>query len=343
VAAMLLLQGVLWIASYQAYARTGLWLPLVIPSAVQLPIAYAAGLLWYYLTTVREREKIRRAFSFYLSPDMIKKISENSESLSLGGEEIVGTAVFTDIQGFTSIAEKMTATQTATMLNDYFSEITSKLFETGGTLIKYIGDAVFAIWGAPLKMDDHAAQACRAAVAMARVQQTATGDSTHGLVTRIGVHTGPMLVGNLGSNQRFDYTAIGDTINLAARLESLNKSVGTLALVSGETLEQAGGGLTVRYIGRVRVVGREDPIALYELLGLAGDATRPDAATITRFEAAVDAYTAGHLDDAAAGFRDVLTRCAGQDGPSSLYLEHIDSATHTPQNDWDGVLTFTKK
>jgi len=341
--AMLLLQGAVWVVGYQAFARTGLWLPLVIPAAVQLPVAYATGLLWYYLTTVREREKIRRAFSFYLSPDMIRKISDNSETLSLGGEEIVATAVFTDIAGFTSIAEKMTATETAQMLNAYFSEITAKLFDTGGTLIKYIGDAVFGIWGAPLKMENHAAQACRAAVAMARVHETATVESTRALVTRIGVHTGPMLVGNLGSNQRFDYTAIGDTINLAARLESLNKSVGTRTLVSGETLEQAGNGLAVRYLGRVRVVGRDDPIALYELLGLAGDVTDPDSATIARFESAVEAYTEGRLEEAAEGFRDVRSRRGGEDGPSRLYLERIETADRTPGGSWDGVLTFTKK
>lgn len=335
--ALILLQAAAWIAGYQVFSRAALWLPLMIPSLVQLPVAYGASLGWYYLTTVREREKIRRAFSFYLSPDMIKKIAESSETLSLGGEEVVGTALFTDIAGFTSIAEKMTATETASMLNAYFSEITAKLFDTGGTLIKYIGDAVFAIWGAPLRMQDHAAQACRAAAAMVRLRDSP-------LVTRIGVHSGPMLVGNLGSDQRFDYTAIGDTVNLAARLESLNKSVGTRALVSGETLDAAGAGLVVRYLGRVRVVGRDDPIRLYELLGLEGDTTRPDGAAIARFEAAVEAYAAGRLDEAAEGFLHVLARCAGTDGPSTLYLERIAEASRASGACvWDGVITFTKK
>jgi len=337
VAALFLLQALTWILGYQAFARSGLWVPLIIPTLVQVPVAYGVSVIWYYLTTVREREKIRRAFSFYLSPDMIKKISESSESLSLGGEEVVGTALFTDIAGFTSIAEKMSATETASMLNTYFSEITEKLFETSGTLIKYIGDAVFAIWGAPLKMDDHAAQACRAAAAMLRVPDTK-------LVTRIGLHSGPMLVGNLGSDQRFDYTAIGDTINLAARLESLNKSTGTIALISGETHDAAGEGLVVRYLGRVRVVGRADPIRLYELLGLTGDETRPDLPAIARFEAAVEDYTAGRLQEAAEGFGDVVARCGGEDGPSGLYLERIETAGgQSGGDDWDGVLTFTKK
>ncbi len=343
VAAMVALQLIVWLAGYQAFARSGVWVPLVIPTLFQLPAAYATSVVWYYLTTVREREKIRRAFSFYLSPEMIKKISENSESLSLGGEEVIGTAVFTDIQGFTSIAEKMTAAETAAMLNAYFSEITGKLFDTGGTLIKYIGDAVFAIWGAPVRMEDHAAQACRAAVSMAREQHVEAAAESQSLITRVGVHTGPMLVGNLGSSQRFDYTAIGDTINLAARLESLNKTLGTRALVSGETLAQAGDDLQVRRLGRVRVVGRDEPIELHELLGLEGEEVGWDHAAIARFEEAVDAYAAGRLEEAGGGFREVLAG-RGEDGPSRLYVERIAAAGRGPVGEgWDGVLNFTEK
>src|SRR5262249_34066206 len=146
-------------------------------------------------------------------------------SLNLGGEEIVATALFTDVKGFTPIAESMPAHETAALLNAYFSEITRHIFTEGGTLIKFIGDAVFAIWGAPLRMEDHAARACSAALALARQQEAAKGSPAAAarLVTRIGVHTGPMLVGNLGSEQRFDYTAIGDAVNVASRLEGLNK------------------------------------------------------------------------------------------------------------------------
>jgi adenylate cyclase len=332
-----------WVVAYLAFARTGTWIPVVIPSVVQLPAAYTVSLVWYYLTTVREREKIRRAFSFYLSPDMIRRIQEDPDSLSLGGEEVVGSALFTDIAGFTSTSEKMTAPETASMLNDYFSDITQTIFDTNGTLIKYIGDAVFAIYGAPLRMDDHATRACRAAVAMARMHET-LGDRWAGrLATRIGIHTGPMLVGNLGSAQRFDYTAIGDTVNLAARLESLNKSTGTRALISGETLAQTDGNLIVRSLGRVRVVGRAEPVALYELLGVKGDETRPDFETVKRFEGAVDDFVARRFAEAADGFREVHEHL-GHDGPSQLYLDTIAQLeTAPPPDDWNGVITFTKK
>jgi adenylate cyclase len=307
-------------------------------------VAFGVSLIWYYMTTVREREKIRRAFSFYLSPEMIRKISEGSEALSLGGEEVVGTALFTDIKGFTAISEKMSATETAGMLNRYFSRITQAIFDTEGTLIKFIGDAVFAIWGAPVPMDDHAALACRTAVAMARMQNSAGDDEAMGMVTRIGVHTGPMLVGNLGSSQRFDYTAIGDTINLAARLESLNKATGTLALASGEAYSRTDGQIRARPLGRVRVVGRGEPVELYELLGLKGDDTTPDSTTIARFQSALEDFSRREFDKAAAGFEEVRSCCGGQDGPSEFYLRAIaEFRAEPPPSDWDGVINLTKK
>jgi len=344
VAVLVALELGVWTAGYAAFSRAQLALPVVVPSLVLLPAAYVTSLIWYYLTTVREREKIRRAFSFYLSPEMIRKIAEDPDSLSLGGEEIVGTAVFTDIRGFTSIAEGMGARETASMLNEYFSGITQTIFDTGGTLIKYIGDAVFAIWGAPLRMPDHATQACRAALAMARLQQAPGGGAVPQLVTRIGVHTGSMLVGNLGSSQRFDYTAIGDTINLAARLEATNKFLGTRAVVSGETLTETDGSFVVRPLGRFRVVGRAEPVAIHELLGAKGEATHLGPGAIERFEGALLEFAARRFDVAVVGFEAVRAACGGADGPSDFYLATIERLRRAPlPPDWDGVVVLEFK
>ena len=342
--AFVLLELAAWTAAYAAFRGAGTWIPAVVPAVVQLPAAYTASLVWYYLTTAREREKIRRAFSFYLSPQMIRRIAEHPEELRLGGQEIVGTALFTDIQGFTTIAEKMTAHETASMLNEYFSAITGEIFESGGTLIKYIGDAVFAIWGAPMPLDDHATRACRAALALGRLSSAPGQGAAGRLVTRIGTHSGTMLVGNLGSAQRFDYTAIGDTVNLAARLESLNKALGTRSLISGETLSRTDGSLIVRPLGRVRVAGRAEPVALYELLGADEEPTRPDAQAIARFERALADFGARRFDESARGFREVLERCGGTDGPCELYLGTIARLlAHPPEAGWDGVIDFATK
>jgi adenylate cyclase len=331
-------------AAYLAFVRQEIWLPLVIPAVIQIPVAYVTSVIWYYLTTVREREKIRKAFAFYLSPNMIRRIAESPGQLNLGGEEIVGTAMFTDIKGFTSIAEGLTAPQTAALLNDYFSVATGHVFDTGGTLIKYIGDAIFAIWGAPLHMPDHAGAACRAAVGMARLERSLGDRPASRLLTRIGVHTGSMLVGNLGSSQRFDYTAIGDTINLAARLEGINKTLGTRALASGETMAATDGTLVSRLIGRFQVVGREKPVAVFELLGFAGEATTPDPRAIERFARALDDYQARRFREAAAGFEEVRRLCGGQDGASEFYLGLIAGfEAQPPSAEWDGVIRLTSK
>ncbi len=335
--------------SYVAFNHFQLWTPTVIPAAIQLPLAYVVSVIWFYLTTVRDRERIKRAFSLYLSPAMTKQIAEDPSKLDLGGEEIVATAMFTDIKGFTTVAESMTAKETAAMLNRYFSEATRHVFDSGGTLVKYIGDAVFAIWGAPLKMEDHAEKACEAALAMSRMQ--AGGDGTEGedhpvrqLKTRIGVHTGPMLVGNLGSAQRFDYTAIGDAVNLSARLEGLNKLFGTRAMISGDTLAMAGGRFAVRKLGRVRVVGRGEPVTVYELLGRAGEATTPTAETVARFEAALAAFEAGRFSEAGAAFEAVALEGEVADAPAAFYTG-LCRRYHEqpPPGPWDGVVTAESK
>jgi adenylate cyclase len=334
-----------WVMGYFAFTAANLWVPVVIPSAIQLPVSYGLSLIWYYLTTVRDREKIKRAFGLYLSPEMIRRIAEDPDAVNLGGQELVGTAVFTDIKGFTSIAEGMSAPETAAMLNAYFSDATRHVFDAGGTLIKYIGDAVFAIWGAPIRRDDHATQACVAALALARAQAASGPDAgpVARLVTRIGVHTGPMLVGNLGSAQRFDYTAIGDAVNLASRIEGLNKGFGTLALASGETMLATDGRFVTRSLGRVRVVGRHEPVVLHELIATRDEAGRSDAGLLDIFAAARADFEAGRFDDAAAGFRAALELTNGKDGPSAFFLRYAERLAAAPPPSWDGVVVFETK
>lgn len=343
-AALVVLAAFPWAAGYLAFTRESVWMPTVIPSTIQLPLAYTVSVVWYYLTTRRERERVKRAFSFYLSPETARQVAEDPTALDLGGEEIVATAMFTDIAGFTSVAESMTAQETAAMLNRYFSEATGHVFATDGTLVKYIGDAVFAIWGAPVRVPDHAARACRTALALARMDAARddadADDPARRLRTRIGVHTGPMLVGNLGSKQRFDYTAIGDAVNLAARIEGINKMFGTRAIVSGDTLAAADGDVAVRRLGRVQVVGRGVPVTLYELVGDRG----PSLEVLDAFRAALEAFERAAFDEAADAFRRALSLAGGKDGPSSFYVKLCERlAREGVGPSWSGVIEATSK
>ena len=343
--AFLALLAAPWVVAYAGFTSANRWIPVVIPSAIELPVSYGLSLLWYYMTTVRDREKIKRAFGLYLSPEMIRRIAEDPDAVNLGGQEIVGTAVFTDIKGFTSIAEGMSAPDTAAMLNAYFSDATRHVFDAGGTLIKYIGDAVFAIWGAPIRRDDHATQACIAALALARAQADASPDAgpVARLVTRIGVHTGPMLVGNLGSAQRFDYTAIGDAVNLASRIEGLNKAFGTLALASSEAIAATDGRFITRPLGRVRVVGRSEPVELHELIATKDETERAAAAFLPAFASARKAFEAGRFDEAAAAFRATTHLAGGKDGPSTFFADMCERLAAHPPPSWDGVIVFETK
>ncbi len=221
-----------------------------------------------------------------------------------------------------------------------------RIFDEGGTLIKFIGDAVFAIWGAPVRVENHAAPALAAALALVRGQDGRNGrheSALSKLFTRVGVNTGYMLVGNLGSEQRFDYTAIGDAVNVASRLEGLNKYLKTQLIAGGPTVFLTKDQFVVRRLGLAQVAGRDEPVEIFEILGRSGEVTVPDAAAVARFEAAVADYTAMRLDQAAEGFREVLAMCGGDDGPSIYYLKIIEHFRRALPQNWTGILPFESK
>ena len=231
-----------------------------------LPIVVLISALISYVSSRRAEESLRSAMSLYVSPEMVPRLQQEGSALKLGGEKLWLTAMFTDIADFTTITEEMPAEKTSEMLNAYFTEVVEVVFKNQGTLIKFIGDAIFAIWGAPIKAQNHAELALRTAVAVNReVSRFNATQRFPALKTRIGVHTGPMLVGNLGSAKRFDYTAIGDSVNLAARVEGLNKYFGTSILFTEATRKDAGGISGATLVGKVRVKGRKEAVPLYTL------------------------------------------------------------------------------
>jgi adenylate cyclase len=229
------------------------------------------GAIYQSLTEEREKRRIRDAFRLYLNPEVTDMLAEDPGQLRLGGERREVTVLFSDIRGFTSISEKLAPETLAVLLNEYLGAMTDVVFRHEGLLDKYIGDAVMAFWGAPVPSPDHAARCCRAALdmvaALATLNEHWQAAGTPQLSIRVGIHSGEAAVGNFGSARRFSYTAVGDSVNLASRLEGLNREYGTTILISEATLDAVGEGFVCREVDRVQVRGRNQPVAVYELLG----------------------------------------------------------------------------
>jgi adenylate cyclase len=253
--------------------RQGLWTPVVYP-ALALLGTFVTITIYRILTEERQRQYTRRAFQQYVSPEVVERIMQNPQALQFGGELRNLTVLFSDIRDFTTFTEKNDPQLVVQMLREYLTEMTRIVIEEGGTLDKYIGDAVMAEFGAPIAYPDHALRGCRAALRMAaevdRLTTKWVAEGREPFRIGLGVNTGNMVVGNLGSEQLFDYTVIGDEVNLGARLESLNKDYQTTKhiIISDGTVEAAGDTIEVRELGEVKVKGKTRPVVVYELLGL---------------------------------------------------------------------------
>lgn len=332
---------VLWVLVAYFASTAGLFIPGVLLVFMVLPITLLGSTLVYYLVTYRSQQQVEKAFQYYLSPEMAKEMRSNPNALGLGGESIFGTAVFTDIAGFTEITEKMSAADVSRMLNAYFTEVMNEIFENKGTLIKFIGDAVFAIWGAPIKVSDHAKLACKSALAIHRgVERFNASKRFPPLHTRIGVNTGSMLVGNLGSERRFDYTAIGDPVNLASRVEGINKYFGTSILITDSTKRELGSGEFQTFtLGIIRVSGKKERIGLSVLLEKGYSSEVQD-----EWEQALKAFKQRKWNEAEVGFEKAAEKEPALRKAATLYLTEINyHREHPPGEDWEGEVEFKSK
>ena len=271
-------QGVLAAALVAAYLfiatalfrSQGLWLNLVYPTLL-IVLLFASATLVYYFFAFSEKRYLKLAFQHYVPPAVVDGLVAGADKLRLGGEKRELTVLFSDIRGFTSLSEAMDPEELVKLMNEYFTAMTEKVFEHGGSLDKYIGDAIMAIYGAPLAAPRHPFLACHTALDMMdvldRLQEEWKPRGLPTLGIGVGINTGPMIVGNMGSHDRFNYTVVGDAVNLASRVESLNKSYGTSILITEYTYEIVKDEFPcVREVDLVRVRGRQQPVRLYELM-----------------------------------------------------------------------------
>jgi adenylate cyclase len=309
-------------------------------------IVYTAVTLYRYIVEEREKRKIRGAFSFYVTPSVVNEMLKNPEKLKLGGDKKELSVLFSDIRGFTTLAEEMEPETLVNLLNEYLTDMTNVVFEFDGLLDKYIGDAVMAVFGAPLEQTDHPIRACRTALKMlerlSKMQQKWEAEGTPRLDIGIGINTGPMVVGNMGSERRFDYTVMGDSVNLASRLEGINKEYGTRVVISEFTYDKVKDDFFCRELDAVRVKGKVRPVKIFELLALRSEKD-PRIDIIEPFAQALSHYREQEWDRAEEKFNEVLSKIP-EDVAAQLYLQRIANLREEPPGPgWDGVFTMKRK
>jgi len=322
-----------------AYLEAQVWIDFV-PPEISVILSFAVAAAVSYWREGKARKQLRTMFGRYLSPVVIAEVVEKSEEIELGGKEIIGTVFFSDVKGFTEISEAMTPKDLVLMLNEYFSLATEALLRHDALVDKYIGDAIMAVFGTPLPSDRQQEQACLAAVEMKRVLSAYFDgvNSEHPiLITRIGIHTGPMIVGNIGSQLRADYTVIGDTVNLASRLEGVNKVYGTEILVSETTLNSTRDRFLARELDRVRVKGKTEPVNVFELIEDIEHASDLQKKVVENYDEGLKWYRDSNFNNAMNFFEKVL-QLDPEDGPTLYHLKRCRSFANTPPTkDWDGV------
>jgi adenylate cyclase len=333
--------------SHWIFVNKGLWVTDVFPLFENILI-FSSLTIYGYLMEKKERHFIENTFGKYMSPNVIDKLLEDPSRLNLGGKEMELTALFTDLGGFTACSEQLSAEELVNLLNEYLTQMTGILLKYEGTLDKYDGDAIKAFFGAPVYFKDHARRACWVAVEMQEEMQILrekwAQEKKPELNMRVGINTGVMVVGNMGSKNRMNYGMNGDSVNLAARLEGANKEYGTFTLISESTYEQARDFIEVREIDTVRVVGRSKPTRIYELLGKKGTVGESIVEILPLYKEGLKFYKKSQWKDAIACFEKVLEK-RPEDGPSLTLLKRCQLLQRDSQmeKDWDGIFSISSK
>jgi adenylate cyclase len=352
--------------------RLGWWVPMAAP-IVATWLSYLTSTLYSYATEGKDKRFIKNAFSRILSPKVIDQIIADPSKLKLGGEKRKMTAIFTDIQRFSSISSELQdqygedgPKALVNLLNLYLTEMSNVVLANGGTIDKYEGDAIIGFFGAPAWMEDHAARACRSAILMKRREVEMVGSvmkpdgeffnslnrlienkvvrKQRPLYTRLGINTGDMVVGFMGTPAKMDYTIMGNAVNLAARLEGVNKQYDTHGiLISEYTKNQIGDGFVVRPLSRVTVVGIPVPLRLFELLELKSDAPQSMLDMVKVWENAFEAYENRDFEGAKKLFDNIYQE-DGEDSTAKLYIDRCAKyIAAPPPKEWDGVDNLTEK
>lgn len=333
----------IWTVGATLAFRNGLALPLLQPPLASLS-ALVCAVGYRFMVADKDKRLLRQSFALYLAPAVIDRMLASNRPPELGGEARTVTIYFSDVAGFSSFSEHMTPSAIVALMNQYLSAMTEIIEEEGGFVDKYIGDAIVAVFGAPADDPNHAAKAVRAALRCQRkleeLNATTEPFKSRPLGQRIGLNSGEVLVGNIGSRRRFNYTVMGDAVNLASRLEGANKYFGTVIMASESTVERAGDGFVWRELDWIRVKGRAQPVRIYDPLGESNVQTADEKAILTDYRDGLERWRARDFKSAAACFG----RIAGMDAASASFLRRAQAMVELPPGaDWEPVNTLDGK
>ena len=343
--------------SFWLFTNQQVWLDMVGPLST-LFIGYLGITVYNYIQEEKNKNFLKESFGTYVSPELIDQMYESGEEPSLGGEEGYHTAFFTDIQSFSAFSEKLTASELVALLNQYLTDMTDVLLENNGTLDKYIGDAIVAFYGAPIDVDDHEYWACKTAIemqdklAILREGWQGEGDRwpeiVHNMQNRIGISSGQMVTGNMGSEARMNYTMMGDNVNTAARLESSAKQYGVYIQIADSTYQAVKEKVVVRDLDNVVVMGKNEPVKVWELISEVGQEPDQYKKILPAYHEALDLYKNQEWSKAIDAFKasDELEEMFGgrKTNPSRIYIPRCEHYQENPPGeDWDGVWTLTSK
>ncbi len=312
-------------------------------------LSFMSILVFKYQTEFKEKQKIKKTFAKYVSSSIINEMLEHPEKLTLGGEIKTVTALFSDIQNFTNISEKISPAELTDFLKKYMTALTQIVYDKGGMLDKYIGDSIVALFGVPVELENHSVFACECVLAMQKKSQEIIDNFPNkhlrGIKTRFGLNTGSMICGNMGSEQLFDYTGIGDNMNLASRLEAINKFYGTEIVIAESTRSFLDGSFIVRELDKVAVKGKSNGVVIYELIGKKEDLLNNlDQINfkINKYQSALNFYYAGNWIEAEKGFAEYLESYKDDKSAIAIY-SRVMRFKENPPIDWDGVCRMESK
>ncbi len=335
--------GVAYIyAAYVAFDVSHLWLPTTIPVFFQVPVACFIAVVWYYLDSIRQRLAVKHAFSHYIPSEVVERITSDEQGVKAGGQTVFGTCLFTDAAQYTRLSEQLDPETLGQLMNEYYGAIFAPVRRRDGIVSDVVGDAMLAIWTRQRAGDENQKKACSAALEIRTAVETFNRiKEPLSLPTRVGLHSGQMLLGNVGAGDHYEYRAVGDIVNTATRIQELNKRLGTRILASKETVEGDNEILT-RTVGKFILPGKTKPLIIHELLCGKTDTTPDLEKRIAIFYDAMEAMAGRKWHDALDRLLTIL-ESAPSDGPARFYQAFCEHHLRNPDVAWDGIIRFDKK